>query len=274
MSSILHRTGTILGLVLVLWGGLSWGQQPAGNDVSDAAGNTGGGSGALANNTTGFNNTAYGAGALGANEDNFNTASGAGALANNTTGSNNTASGFNALERNTTGSNNTASGTEALRQNTMGSDNIALGFQAGVNLTGGSANIYLGHSGVNTESNTMRLGEDQTRTFIAGVLGTMMPGQGVSQVVINNDGQLGTRPSSARYKQDIEPLGAHSQGLGQLRPVTFRYRQDPQGERQYGLIAEEVATVYPELVIRNATGEVESVQYEALIPLLLHALQH
>jgi hypothetical protein len=80
--------------------------------------------------------------------------------------------------------------------------------------------------------------------------------------------------SSARYKQDIEPLGAHSQGLFQLRPVTFRYRADPQGERQYGLIAEEVATVYPELVIRGATGEVESVQYEALIPLLLHELQH
>jgi Chaperone of endosialidase len=82
------------------------------------------------------------------------------------------------------------------------------------------------------------------------------------------------RASSARYKHDIEPLDAHSQGLVQLRPVTFRYRQDPQGARQYGLIAEEVAAVYPELVIRSATGEVESVQYEALIPLLLHELQH
>jgi hypothetical protein len=93
-------------------------------------------------------------------------------------------------------------------------------------------------------------------------------------VFVSSTGQLGIRPSSARYKRDIAPLDAHSQGLFQLRPVTFRYTQDPQGERQYGLIAEEVATVYPELVTRGATGEVEAVRYEALVPLLLHALQH
>jgi hypothetical protein len=204
MSSSLQRMGMILGLVLVLWGGLSWGQLPATNDTSDGVGNTGG-------------------------------------------------------------------GTHALQQNTTGSANIALGFEAGVNLTDGSANIYLGHFGEATESNTMRLGQAQTRTFIAGVTGVPVSGQAV---FISSTGQLGVKTSSARYKHDIEPLGTHSQGLVQLRPVTFRYRHDPQGARQYGLIAEEVATVYPELVIRSATGEIESVQYEALIPLLLHELQH
>jgi Chaperone of endosialidase len=117
----------------------------------------------------------------------------------------------------------------------------------------------------------MRLGQDQTRTFIAGVASVPVSGRAV---LISSTGQLGIRASSARYKRDIEPLGAHSQGLVQLRPVTFHYRQDPQGERQYGLMAEEVATVYPELITRGATGEVESVQYEALIPLMLNELQH
>jgi hypothetical protein len=256
MSSSLHRTGTLLGLVLVLWGGLSWGQLPMGNDISDTEGNTGGGTGALQANTTGSANTAYGAAAL----------------FSNTTGGDNTAYGAGALQ-NTTGGDNTASGTLALARNTTGTDNIALGVQAGFNLTDGSANIYLGHPGEATESNTMRLGEAQTRTFIAGVAGTPLS-SGAAAVFISPTGQLGTQPSSARYKRDIEPMGTHSQGLFQLRPVTFRYRQDASGERQYGLIAEEVATVYPELVIRRATGEVESVRYEALVPLLLHALQH
>jgi Chaperone of endosialidase len=217
--------------------------------------NTGGGTGALSSNTTGFENTAYGASALQAN----------------TGGIQNTASGASALESNTGGSNNTASGVNALGFITTGFNNIALGTRADSNLANGSVNIYLGHPGVATESNTMRLGEEQTRTFIAGVAGVPVSG---SPVFISSTGQLGTRVSSARYKRDIEPMGAHSQGLFQLRPVTFRYRQDPQGEQQYGLIAEEVASVYPELITRGATGEVESVRYEALMPLLLHELQH
>jgi hypothetical protein len=289
MSSSLQRMGMILGLVLVLWGGLSWGQLPATNDTSDAQGNTGGGTGTLGSNTTGIANTAYGADALRSNtmglantasgsdalfnntEGSGNTASGVNALLDNTTGTENTASGFSALLDNTTGNNNIASGAFALARNTTGSGNIALGFQAGVNLEAGSANIYLGHPGMATESNTMRLGEDQTRTFIAGVTDVPVSGRAV---FISPTGQLGVKASSARYKHAIEPLGAHRQGLGQLRPVTFRYRQDPQGARQYGLIAEEVATVYSELVIRSATGEIESVQYEVLIPLLLNELQH
>jgi polyhydroxyalkanoate synthesis regulator phasin len=93
-------------------------------------------------------------------------------------------------------------------------------------------------------------------------------------VLIDSNGQLGTVLSSARYKRDIDDMGERSQGLFQLRPVTFRYKQDPQGQPQYGLIAEEVAQVYPELVVQGTKGEVESVQYHELIPMLLNELQH
>jgi Chaperone of endosialidase len=122
-----------------------------------------------------------------------------------------------------------------------------------------------------SESNTLRLGSGQTQTFIAGIAGVPVSG---SAVLINNQGQLGILASSARYKRDVEAIGARSRGLFQLRPVTFRYRQDPQGERQYGLIAEEVAQVYPELVTRDATGAVESVRYQEVIPMLLNEMQH
>jgi hypothetical protein len=91
---------------------------------------------------------------------------------------------------------------------------------------------------------------------------------------VSTDGQLGVMPSSARYKRDIQPLNNRSQGLWQLHPVTFRYQQDPQGQRQYGLIAEEVANIYPELVVRDDKGQIESVQYRELIPLLLNEMQH
>jgi Chaperone of endosialidase len=92
-------------------------------------------------------------------------------------------------------------------------------------------------------------------------------------VLINARGQLGTVVSSARYKRDIQDMGVNSRGLLKLRPVTFRYKQDPQGARQYGLTAEEVAKVYPELVTRGTDGELESVQYHKLIPMLLNELQ-
>jgi len=119
----------------------------------------------------------------------------------------------------------------------------------------------------------MRLGQaqGQTRTFIAGIYGVPVSGR---QVFINSDGQLGTLPSSARYKRDIQDMREGSQGVYQLRPVTFRYKQDPQGQRQYGLIAEEVAKVYPELVAKGADGKIESVQYHELVPMPLNEVQH
>ena len=296
----------LTGLILMLGGAPSWGAPPN-NDVSDAAGNTAGGTGALFSNTTGsFNtadgfdalvsnttgtlNTASGAFALFSNTTGgfntasgvdalfsnstggFNTASGVFTLFSNTTGGFNTASGFEALFSNTTGGSNTAVGFNALLFNRTGTNNIAVGVGAGGTLTNGSHNIYLGNSrAVATESNTMRLGEIQTQTFIAGIVGVPVSG---SAVLISNTGQVGIQASSRRYKRDIQPMGTHSRGLHQLRPVIFRYKQDAQDERQYGLIAEEVAKVYPELVTRGATGEVEAVRYHEVIPMLLNEVQH
>jgi hypothetical protein len=137
-------------------------------------------------------------------------------------------------------------------------------------LTSGSNNIYVGHLGVASESNTLRLGSTQTRAFIKGVVGTALSG---NTVVINSAGQLGVGVSSARYKQDIQPLAAQSEKVHGLRPVMFHYKTEPSGPLQYGLIAEEVAQVYPELVTRDADGVIEGVRYEALTPLLLKELQ-
>jgi hypothetical protein len=260
--------------------------------------NTAAGFHALLSNTTGYNNTASGADALYSNTTGSeNTATGRAALAGNTTGRSNIATGRNALGNNTSGSFNTGTGYETLVKNTSGayntalgyralfnstgSRNLALGVNAGFNLSSGDRNIYLGSTAVASESNTMRLGQGAVtvngvtsgivRTFIAGITGVAVSG---SPVVINGNGQVGIQASSARYKRDIKEMGVHSQGLHQLRPVTFHYKQDAQGVRQYGLIAEEVEVVYPELVIKEADGKVESVQYHQLIPMLLNEVQH
>jgi hypothetical protein len=268
--------------------------------------NTASGVAALLGNTTGNDNTATGSSALFQNKGNDNTASGADALVSNTTGVNNTANGFQALFSNGTSNNNTATGVNALysatgrgntadgvaalvsdtagfrntaagasalASNTTGNNNIAFGWEAGFNLTTGSNNIEIGSQGVASDDSTIRLGTQgtQTATFIAGVSDTAITGV---DVVVSTDGQLGILPSSLRYKRDIRKLGNRSQGLWQLRPVTFRYKQDPQGQCQYGLIAEEVARIYPELVVRGSKGEIESVQYRELIPLMLNEMQH
>jgi hypothetical protein len=159
-----------------------------------------------------------------------------------------------------------------LFKNTTGQSNIAVGYKAGYNTTTGNNNIEIGSTG-GSDNNTIRLGTQGTQraTFIAGISGTPLSG---ADVVVNSAGQLGVLPSSARYKKDIQSLNNRSQGLWQLHPVTFRYKQDPQGERQYGLIAEQVAKVYPELVVRGHKGGIESVQYRELIPLMLNEMQH
>lgn len=227
---------------------------------------------ALTANTTGTNNSAFGLAALGANSNgNDNTACGVASLFTNTSGSANTAVGLDALQVNTTGTGNTAVGHKTFSNKHDGNNNIALGNQAGFNLTSGSWNIYLGNPGKPTETKTIRLGQNQKLTYIAGIADTPVSG---STVVVNNKGQLGVFVSSARYKRDIHTMADSSQQLLDLRPVTFRYKQDPSGERQYGLVAEEVARVYPELVTRTDTGEVQSVKYEELIPMLLNELQH
>jgi hypothetical protein len=253
--------------------------------------NTAVGSGALQANSTGFQNTAIGVAALDANTiggDNTacgafalqanttgssNTASGFNVLNANTTGANNTASGINALMSNTTGNRNTASGKSALQLNTTGSNNIAEGIQAGVNLTTGSNNIDIGNKGATGDNNTIKVGTQGTQaaTYIAGIYNVPLTG---NAVVVTSTGQLGVAAqSSERFKTAIAPMGSNTAKLEQLRPVTFHYKQNPHGALQYGLIAEEVAKLYPELVIRNEAGRIDGVRYDELAPMLLNEAQ-
>jgi trimeric autotransporter adhesin len=250
--------------------------------------NTAAGAGALASNTTGFANTAVGSTALFNNTGYNNTAVGSGALYfnttgsdntatgfealfNNTTGSDNTASGHHALHRNRTGNNNTASGNDALFNNT-GSSNIALGFQAGKALTTGSHNIDIGNIGFQAESNTIRIGTTgtQTATFIAGISGATVP-TGVA-VIVDANGHLGTITSSERFKEEIQPMDKASEAILALRPVTFRYKQklDPEKIPQFGLVAEDVGKVNPDLVARDKDGKPYTVRYEAVNAMLLN----
>lgn len=236
-------------------------------------GNTSTGAFSLSFNTTGGANTGTGGSALGSNTaGSENTATGFGALFSNTTGSFNTADGVNALRGNTSGHSNSALGDQALLNNTTGSGNIAIGATAGANATTGSDNIYIGHPGVMAESAAIRIGTAgaQTSTFIAGISGATVAG---STVLIDANGRLGTVLSSREFKDDIRDMGVASDALMRLRPVTFRYKSDTEHGRQYGLIAEEVGDVYPELLVRDKEGAPLSVAYHALPALLLNEMQ-
>jgi hypothetical protein len=210
--------------------------------------------------TTGINDTAVGYSALSAD----------------TTGLGNTASGSWALGDNTTGNSNTAVGGYALGFNTTGNNNIAIGYEAGFgNLATASNNIDIGNQGTGGDSSAIRIGSEgaQTNTYIAGIYGVTSFG---IPVYINSNGQLGTVSSSRRYKEDIQDMADASSGLLRLRPVTFRYKKpsdDGSKPVQYGLIAEEVAEVYPDLVARSADGQIETVKYQLLDPMLLNELQ-
>src|ERR1700726_42941 len=234
-------------------------------------GNVADGYQALKGNTTGRSNTADGAGALDFNSTGAgNTATGAVALYSNN-GNNNTATGSGALSANTTGSNNTAEGSQALFNNTTGSNNIALGDFAGTNLTTGSNNIDIGTGGVAGQSNTLRIGNArQTATFIAGIRGVTVTG-GVG-VFVGTNGQLGTRTSSERFKEAIKPMDKTSEAILALKPVTFRYKKDldPDGIPQFGLVAEQVEKVNPDLIVRDADGKINTVRYEAVNAMLLN----
>ena len=220
----------------------------------------------------GFSNTAVGEDALYGNTSGFNnTAVGESALSSNTTGLNNTANGVDALQFNTTGTGNTAVGLGALQSNTSGSSNIALGLNAGSSLTTGSNNIDIGNIGVAAEANTIRIGDSgaQTATFIAGISGAMVTG---SRVVVTSSGQLGVTPSSKRFKDQIKPMDKASEAILALNPVTFRYKKelDPDRVPQFGLIAEEVEKVNPDLVARDEQGKPYTVRYEAVNAMLLN----
>ncbi len=218
---------------------------------------------ALLSNTTGSNNVA----------------DGLDALLNNTTGIQNTANGQGALYHNNTGNNNTANGDEALSSNTTGGNNIALGDFAGDNLTTGDNNIDIGNGDPVTfistdspgEANTIRIGRPavQTATFIAGISGATVTG---SPVIVDASGHLGTVPSSQRFKDQIKPMNNASEAILSLKPVTFRYKHDidPKDIPQFGLVAEDVEKVNPDLVVRDANGKVYTVRYEAVNAMLLN----
>jgi hypothetical protein len=260
----------------------------AGMSVTTGVQDSGFGFEALFSNTTGFNNTAVGAFALFSNVDGvFNTATGFNALAsntgddntatgfialsNNTTGSDNTATGLNALALNTAGNSNTANGSQALNNNITGNNNTAVGFGAGLFLTTGDNNIDIGNSGIPDEANTIRVGTQgtQTKTFIAGVSGAGVSGMAVK---VNAEGQLGTAPSSARFKEAIKPIDKASETILALKPVSFRYKKeiDPERTPQFGLVAEEVDKVNPDLVARDAQGKPYTVRYDAVNAMLLN----
>jgi hypothetical protein len=240
--------------------------------------NTAIGVSALQNNTSANNATAIGAFALQQNTTGYsNTGSGVNALFSNTIGYENTAVGVNALQGNIAGAINTAVGMSALANNTTGGANVAIGWSAGSSLTTGSNNVAIGSYtyGVAGESNTIRIGGNVAgmRTFIAGITGVGVTG---SAVYVSTGGQLGILSSSQRFKDNIADMAETSSVLKQLRPVTFHYKtdQNPKGRSlQYGLIAEEVAKVAPGLVAHSANGEIETVFYQHLTPMLLNEYQ-
>jgi hypothetical protein len=235
--------------------------------------NTASGFDALFSNTSGGGNTATGALALVNNTmGGENTAVGGDALLSNTTGSNNTALGFDALFYNRRGNNNTAIGVDALYSNTRGINNIAVGDSAGANLTTGNDNIDIGNAGVAGEAKTIRIGTTgtQTNAYIAGISGATVP-TGVA-VIVDTSGHLGTTTSSARFKEDIKPMENASEAILALKPVIFRYKHelDHEGIPQFGLVAEQVEKVNPDLVARDEQGKPYTVRYEAVNAMLLN----
>ena len=242
--------------------------------------NTASGRQVLDSNTTGSYNTASGISALDYNTTgSYNTAFGSYALRLNTTGQNNTATGYTAL-RNSTGNNNTANGDSSLFNATTGWRNVAVGWRAGLAVTTGSDNIIIGAGteGLAADAGVIRIGASayQKKAFIAGIRGVTTGSTTASTVFIDVNGQLGTIKSSRRFKEDIQPLGDVSERLFGLRPVSFRYKQaydDGSKPVQYGLIAEEVAEVFPELVVYGEDGKPETVAYHVLATLLLNEVQ-
>lgn len=169
------------------------------------------------------------------------------------------------------GSRNVGIGAQAFQHLTSGSDNIAIGFNAGDNMFTGTNNIYVKSPAQDfDESDTIRIGTDATRCFISGIDGATSA-SGVP-VLVNSDGQLGTITSSQKFKRGIRPITT-SDKLTELKPIEFKYNEsiDPQGLVQYGLLAEDVAKVYPDLVTYDSQGQPYTIRYHLLVPLLLDA---
>ena len=241
------------------------------------AGNSAFGWQSLSTNTIGNFNTGVGGGALSVNDADSNTAVGAAALLLNTSGTQNTAVGTDAMALNDSGSFNTANGAFALFNNTEGSDNTATGDNALLNNTTGSDNIALGSSAgsaVIDASNVIAIGSDggnvSDSCFIGNIRDVQTQNADAIAVVVDSAGQLGTISSSQRFKTAIRPMSKASEAVLALKPVTFHYKTDKTDTPQFGLIAEEVAKVNPDLVVRDKNGEIHTVRYEAVNAMLLN----
>jgi hypothetical protein len=248
----------------------------------DGNSNTAIGSAALSSNTSGAGNIAVGVNSLYFNDSgNFNIAIGDDALAGNTAGSHNTAIGQGTLVPND-GDDNTAVGYLAMNSNTVGSANIAIGSGALIGNPGdnnialgagagqstdGSFNILIGNPGISGESNTIRIGNGQTDAYLFGVYTAQATSR---QVYVDADGHLGTLSSSRRYKENIKAMEKASEALFALKPATFHYKKDPASIRSFGLIAEEVAQVSPDLITCDNEGKPQTVRYEAVNAMLLN----
>jgi hypothetical protein len=261
---------------------------------TSSGGNSAFGWNAMEDNTDGFFNVAFGASALPRNTTGFgNTAIGTGALRTNTTGYQNVAVGSYALRSNnsnqnvalgygamlsaTSGGQNVAIGNRALEDNTTGHRNIAIGVVSGRLVNGGVDNIHISNGGLPGDTGQIKIGNaNHTHATIQGIFGNTSASG--STVRVNSAGVLGTTTSSARFKRNVEDMGESSDLLAKLRPVRFHYREEVVGEAearvpQYGLIAEEVAEVAPEIVTYDDEGQPYSVRYEVLGPLLLNEMQ-
>src|SRR6266511_782757 len=216
----------------------------------------------LSSDTTGSFNTATGAGALLFNTGNANTAFGAAALLFNTIGFDNTAVGAAALLNNATGNNNTATGFVALQNNTTGSVNTAVGAGAGFDVTTADNVICIGVGVTGADvSNT---------TWIGGIFGTTTQSGTTAPVIVSDSGQLGTVASSERFKKEIKPMDHSSEAILALRPVTFHYKTDTANRPQFGLVAEEVEKINPDLVVHDKEGKPYSVRYDQVNAMLLN----
>ncbi len=245
---------------------------------TDGIDNTANGTFALFNNIGGNSNTATGVEALGSNFVGYeNTATGVNALVGNTYGARNTATGVEALFSNLIGNYNTANGFRALHSN-YGSFNTAIGDETLLNNTSGGGNVGLGNAAglnVTTANNVICIGTGiqganvSDTCFVGNIFG-VTTGLDAASVVVDANGQLGTVASSRRFKKEIKPMDRASESILALKPVTFHYESDTKGRPQFGLIAEEVAEVNPDLVVRDKSGEIYTVRYDAVNAMLLN----
>lgn len=265
-----NTTGGTLGITnnLAVGPNVAVGQQALENNTIASA-NTAVGYQALGSNTTGLNDTDFGLStAVG-----FQTlahASGPDAALND-------AFGYHALFNLISGANNVAIGSNALLNFTSGDVNVAVGSPSGVNLTSGDFNVFIGSeagSGVTSASNVICIGAAGNNVngscFIDHIFNGTSSG-GVA-VFVNSNGRLGTSTSSRRFKEDIKPMGNASEGILALKPVTFRYKKELDADRipQFGLVAEDVEKVNPDLIVRDKDGKPYSVRYEQVNAMLLN----